>query len=56
MLAIQKLRKHLGAVIATMKCSADWHDFKVITPATGSAASQVCPFRHFARNTRRSLP
>jgi hypothetical protein len=23
-----KLREHLGAVIATMKLSADWHDFK----------------------------
>lgn len=23
-----KLREHLGAVIATMRMSADWHDFK----------------------------
>jgi P63C domain len=23
-----KLREHLGAVIATMKLSSDWHDFK----------------------------
>jgi hypothetical protein len=23
-----KLREHLGAVVATMKLSADWHDFK----------------------------
>jgi hypothetical protein len=23
-----KLREHLDAVIATMKLSADWHDFK----------------------------
>jgi hypothetical protein len=23
-----KLREHLGAVIATMRLSADWHDFK----------------------------
>jgi hypothetical protein len=23
-----KLREHLGAVVATMKLSADWHDFR----------------------------
>jgi hypothetical protein len=24
----RKLREHLGAVIATMRLSSDWHDFK----------------------------
>ena len=27
-LGYPKLREHLGAVIATMKLSTDWHDFK----------------------------
>jgi hypothetical protein len=25
---LSKLREHLGAVIATMRMSNDWHDFK----------------------------
>jgi len=28
MLGYPKLREHLGAVIATMKLSNDWYDFK----------------------------